>query len=411
MVIRRPQLAFVSLFLLPFAIVIPNRDGTFLFFLATLLAVMSCASILDKKHESPMDLRWLLILLPWPVWVIVNALFSGTFQHVLDIGKNLRSLSYLAPLLALLLLFSVPKHASRATIALPIATCLAGIIALVQKVYFGQERAFGGTHPILFADITLILICLSWVTRSYWNVTAQTRHSLITLTTLFGGIAIITSGSRGCWLALPVIGFLLLHYRLRDNRKQMAVAMGTMLILIPMLYFIPQVQQRVNTGIEQASNYFNGSDYNSSVAARFTVWELSIYEMIPSSPITGTGYQGFKSKLHTLAVSGKAHRKFTWISHAHNEILHVLTEQGIIGLSAFLIMYIGSYRMLIGNAQKSKDTQRLKLAVRLLFAGFIVYGLTDTMTGNLITHTFFCSMIAWLSLIIDQTKRFQRLNP
>ncbi|GAA5218382.1 hypothetical protein GCM10025776_27990 [Corallincola platygyrae] len=170
-----------------------------------------------------------------------------------------------------------------------------------------------------------------------------------------------------------------------------------MIAVTPTLYLVPQVKQRVDVAVTQASDFYAGKDFGSSVAARLNVWHITAQQMLPKAPWTGFGYQGFKPELKAMAKSGEINRRFNWISHPHNEVLHLWVEQGLVGLSLMLSIWVLAYRSIVRTARQNEHADSVILSLRFLVGGLAVYGLTDTMTGNLITHTFFAGMLVWIS--------------
>ncbi|GAA5218383.1 hypothetical protein GCM10025776_28000 [Corallincola platygyrae] len=158
------------------------------------------------------------------------------------------------------------------------------------------------------------------------------------------------------------------------------------------------VNQRINLAIVEIQRFFVEGHIHSSVGARLEVWRISLTELFPQAPWFGVGVHQFKPSLAKLAAEGRIDERFTWISHPHNEWLYVIVEQGVFGFVALASLYGGSYWVISKTLINHPSESELRLATRLLIIGMLTFGLTDVMTGNLITATFFCALLAWLQI-------------
>ena len=170
-------------------------------------------------------------------------------------------------------------------------------------------------------------------------------------TTVFCALCILLTWSRGAWLglALEVVLFLLLHSK---RSRKMLCLLPLMLLAIPLL----------------PSN-FRGRLYSiadlgeSSIRYRLLTWQ-GTWKMLICHPFgIGVGERAWRAVFPHFAVSGTAR-----VMHAHNILLQVAAELGVVGLLVFLL--------LIGKAIFCGVQQKNTAAV-LAVAGALVMGLFD----------------------------------
>ncbi len=170
-------------------------------------------------------------------------------------------------------------------------------------------------------------------------------------TTVFCALCILLTWSRGAWLglALEVILFLLLHSK--RSRKR--------LCLLPLLLFaIPLLPSNFRGRL-----YSIGDLGESSIRYRLLTWQ-GTWQMLGKHPFgIGVGERAWRTVFPRFAVSGTAR-----VMHAHNILLQVAAELGVVGLVVFLLLICKA----IFCGLKQKNTA----AVASLM-GVLVMGLFD----------------------------------
>ncbi|RCU51841.1 O-antigen ligase domain-containing protein [Corallincola holothuriorum] len=402
------RLSYCGLLLVPFIALIPDRNGTSL---TLLLILMSGAAWLQQGAPLPPLRQQKVvagILVAYATALGLNIFLVSEPTRIDPLHQSLRAGTYLAPiagLLTLLALANITLPWRRAYLAFPFAAIASGLMALFQRLVLSVHRAEGFTNAILFSDICVVLVAVALATRSLWAISERAARILFWSSTLLGICAIIMSGSRGSWLAIPVLGGLLIHGQLSARPKLYWRSMAGLIVSLPLTYLFPMVKLRVDLAIVEVSRYFHEAHIHSSVGARLEIWRISVFELFPQNPWFGVGIHQFKTALNTLAENRAIDPSFTWISHPHNEWLYVLVEQGLVGVFALLTLYGGSYFIMSHSLKNHDQRQPLLLAARCLYAGMLIFGMTDVMMGNLITATFFCGMMCWLSLCSNNLKR------
>lgn len=285
------------------------------------------------------------------------------------------------PALALLLLY--PPRLGWLWGGLAIGGMSAGTWALWQKIAHGVDRAAGHVplNAILFGNLSLLLgvMCLAGVG---WSLTRRRGIEWATflLCGASGGVlASLLSGSRGGWVALPLI-LLVLH---RGYGCDLPVRWNLGLpILVCILaagsYFVPSmgVQARVDQAVGGVVDYLAGADRLTSVSARVDMWRTAA-ELILERPLDGHGTGGYRLAIASSIDRGEIDPELGQFWHAHNDLLDAWAKRGLPGLMALVVLYVTPI-MIFGRRLRDANLARRSLAVAglMLPVAFIDFGMT-----------------------------------
>jgi len=187
------------------------------------------------------------------------------------------------------------------------------------------------------------------------------------------------------WLVLPA--FVVCNLGLLYNQTRGAwIACGLMYIVAAVLYFRRDIE--VTTiilvlGLVLGSFVFGNSYINgrwtldpshSSNIMRVRTW-TSTYQIWKDNPVFGSGYGTFKKLYQTTYISPKATDHEKKLTHAHNNWMMVLAEQGIFGEIFFWLCY-GSL-FLYGFKEYRKYRDPYSLMIAMIVAGTLIQGSTE----------------------------------
>ena len=175
------------------------------------------------------------------------------------------------------------------------------------------------------------------------------------------------------------------------DRRRFKVAMSIMTLVAIVVTF------QLSLGINRI--HFDKSIFKEhNIAYRFVLWSRAI-KYIDKSPVFGLGVGSFNDDFnfvttvfpHVLAVPKEKTRMFN-DQHAHNFILHLLAETGIVGLTLFLLLlysiYKRSRRLLMTDSTNAVVVG--KITILLLLYQFV---------GSMVANNFFApssSMLFWM---------------
>jgi len=181
-----------------------------------------------------------------------------------------------------------------------------------------------GQFFVLIFFITLNRLLEKIPTSTFKNILVS--DGLLFLTTLFSGLAVLLSMTRGVWIGV-FIGLLVPTFLYRKKLGMIFLGVTTSLFFL-IFFSWPKFHERVVLA-------FSSSSYDGE---RIWLW-MANWKMFLDHPFFGIGYGIYKWRLREyFDLMGAPAEQFE--SHAHNQYLHFLAGTGLLGLLCFLI-FIG----------------------------------------------------------------------
>ncbi|HET8790219.1 MAG TPA: O-antigen ligase family protein [Modicisalibacter sp.] len=257
-----------------------------------------------------------------------------------------------------------------------------GCLALWQNLT-GATRS-GGFDPldsILYGNFSLLtgLFCLAGLGWA-WRRMHRALWVIGLFTGALGGLmASALSGTRGGWVALPLV--LLVFYRgyLTGIAVRLRVAMlATFLLLVGGLYALPQtgVQARVEQAVRGMELYLAGEETRTSVGARLEMLRGASHLVI-ERPWLGWGNEGYQPAMRALGEAGVIGSWLGRFWHAHNDVMDAWAKRGLPGLLTLLALYLVPLWLFLPGLRDGDPARRaLAVAGVILPVAFISFGLT-----------------------------------
>ncbi len=348
--------------------------------LGALMLVLASPTLLIRPRPLGLTREDLAILSALGLYFAVAALSAW-----LD-GQGSRGLDkpsrFLLAIPALLLLIAYPPRLSWLWHGLAIGGMVTGGLAIWQKLIEGASRAGGFTQIIQYGNISLLLgmLCLAGLG---WAWTQPRRRAWLVwlgLGAVGGLLASLLSGSRGGWLAAPLM-LLVLYWaegRRLPRRLQWGVLAG-LLVVGGLGYAIPElgVQQRVHTAADNIVNYLSGENRETSVGLRFQMWSAA-GELLHQRPLFGWGEHGYREAVAEMAERGEIAPRVAEFGHAHNELIDAAAKRGVVGVIALLCLYLVPLVAFAGGLQATCPQRRaLAAAGALLPVAYLGFGATQ----------------------------------
>lgn len=220
-----------------------------------------------------------------------------------------------------------------------------------------ETRACGTfSNPIFFASVEVMLLPFA----AYCFLCAkEKKHRIMGLVCMIlsvGGIA--CSYSRGPYLALAAVFIVLLFYGGKKSVKLLGVgAVSGAAVLV----FASGTVKRILT-------LLNGTDI--SVNTRKDIWK-AIIESIIRKPVLGygTGFNNIRTILHEQYGIMQP--------HAHNILLEVWAENGMIGAAFFAAIFIVFFIEILKLYNKNGKAREYAVTLFASMTGFVLCGMTD----------------------------------
>ncbi|NWN81520.1 MAG: O-antigen ligase family protein [Halomonas sp.] len=226
---------------------------------------------------------------------------------------------------------------------------LTGIVtggwALWQHGMQGVSRADGHApmHAILYGNWSLLtgLCCLVGMA---WAASRPQRRCWLAwlLAGALGGLlASLLSGSRGGWISLPVVAWLLYrlwwcHWPVR--RRWRAGMLALALLALPVLLPQTGVQGRVAVAIAETRSYL-ADDARGSIGTRLEIYRGSL-SLVAERPLLGHGLADYREGLRQRVAQGTLIPSVARHWHAHNDLLDAWVRRGLPGLLIVVGLYL-----------------------------------------------------------------------
>lgn len=374
---------------------------------AILLLLGGLYSYCYLKPQQPRSDRLILVIfLLFSLEGIGNAFYHGA-DRAAYYDKALRFM--LAIPTYHFIRWAQPK-VSAAWAGLAVGGIFTACLAFYQKIIVGLERAEGYTHPIQFGNLSMLtaLLCtagLGWGVeqscqkrRKYWVI-------LLVLGAVGGIFGSLLSGSRGGWVGLPFVFFVLYrtYHQYFSKRLKIQAAIALALITIS-LFYTPQlgVKNRIDAAISDIHEYSQGNS-ETSVGARFEMWKGAI-QLVQQKPLLGWGQDNYHTAMTDLVEQNKADPVVTLFNHAHNEILDRSAKHGLIGLALLLAMYLVPMWHFAPYLQyPSLSVRATAAAGTLMPVAYIDFGLSQAFfSHNSGIMIYSIWLMAWTALLRNQ---------
>ena len=324
----------------------------------------------------------------WPLWPPVLAFSAATVLAALLSGHPLASLEASKGLLLVAALYVTadalrdPASAGRFLSGLTLAATVAAVVGLLQVgLCVGSvgpagaprwlahrcDRAHGFFSIYMTLAGVLSLVLLATLPRLLLGRRHLGRLAVPWLLMLWG---LIVTYTRGAWIGFTV-GVLATATVLRRSRWPLVA--GLLALVAAGLVAPHDLRHRFlsMTDPEEAG-----------VRERVYMWQSGL-AMWRERPLLGVGPGGVKREYSRYALP-EAFKKRT--GHVHNTPLQILVERGVLGLAAWLWIWVAFFRQGIGVLRRlPEDAARERaLVVGSLAAivGFLVGGLSEYNFGD-----------------------------
>lgn len=153
-------------------------------------------------------------------------------------------------------------------------------------------------------------------------------------------LPILLAGSRAAWLSFAIVLVVVAWRETRDARKFFLAIAALALAAAAVFAAAWHGSMRLDARIERSLLALNGTEsaVDEASAGRVRIWRTA-RAMIEAHPLTGVGARGFRYAYPHYAEPGDAFvddAGDTGASHAHQIVLEILSETGIVGLAFWL---------------------------------------------------------------------------
>jgi putative inorganic carbon (HCO3(-)) transporter len=342
------------------------------------------ARLIVRRHAD-----FVLSPLGWPILALLGVeLISALFAP-----QKLTGLRSLRAEWIVLLFFLVVSNVRRRQLIQRILDILVAVTALVclyaiwqhfagwdiyrdrplrsAGSFFEATGVFG--HHLTFGGFVMVVL-LTAGCLFFWGTEGR-RKALYGLASLTLGLALIFSYARSAWLGL--LGGVLAIGLLRGKKVLILGLIGILLLAGGAYLVLPSVRMQVG-GVR---DLFQDPMAKSS---RLQMWSATL-RIIRDHPLLGVGLGHVKTSLVAYGCD-------LGYSHVHNDLLNVATNAGLLGLAAFLWVWVTFLRLAAGchgMSEGDRFARSLAAAGFGLMIAFLVAGLfqcyyTDSEDGMIL---------------------------
>ncbi|MEL7613049.1 O-antigen ligase family protein [Vreelandella titanicae] len=382
------------------------------YWLGLVITIVWSITTTNERHgrhlfKKPMRLRdslFLALLLGVGIVEVVVGAWHSSLNKALPIAAT----AWLAAL-AFILVRAVPPRPSTWWVGLALSGLGAGGWAAWQKWVVGLTRATGHPplHSIFFGNLALLmgLLCLAglgWAwqqrsTRFFWV-------ALLLSGAMGGGLASALSGTRGGWLALPLVIWVFYYgYARRWRALWRWLALTAAIAVMIGVYTTPHsgVEKRVDKAVAEVHRYMEGADYGS-VGARLEMYRGAFW-LIYERPLVGYGHQGYLPAMQRLETQGVLSPELGNYWHAHNDLLDAWVRKGLPGLVIVVSLYLIPLWLFFPGLRAESATQRsYAVAGMLLPITFMGFGLSYSFFAYPAGVAVYASWLIFLWVLVSE---------
>lgn len=391
----------------------PSRIYHLMAFIGLLLWVAQRWIPLSANLTKPLRI-WLWIsmancgigLLAW----LVNGLSAEQAKWLGLQGKFL-----LLPLVIWLIASSFKKPQRLRYLLFTLFACgaiCAGLLGLdsryqILKLVEYQYRVGVAVNPIYYGDTALVMGLVSAIYAIFWA--SKKRYILCGIGIIALVLGLISSGlsiSRGGWLALPIFLCFLLYY-LIHHKYYMTSLLGTFVAVAIVSWVLIDtsnpIHQRIFEGKHNVEN-FDLHSSRTSAGYRLRMWHHAL-ELVKDKPILGHGPMSYV--FNDYNEKGEVTRYF---HHAHNGYLQALSTMGIVGLIAYLSLFLFPLGYFWRSWRKNQAPEAA-MSGMVLISSYLMFVLTDVIFYRSIGLLYFLLMVSLLIIFIERTKQANTSTP
>jgi O-antigen ligase len=380
------------------------------------LTVILIASLLDR-HVANNASNFLVLLLPVSIWyfkthtlsrneklfiitgfsvslyAVVNYFIHPITEHS---GPKLEVQAKYALIVAIYFLLHVSRLTIRKFLLMHGLLCIATTSCAVYWTVIYDYDLPVGIKYIPFGNLALLSGSLLLMA----SVVVQYRGLQVTLFLLFllGVYSSLASGTRGGWVAFPVMLIWVFCFFNNYIKKQIlyfGIATISLAIVGLLVTDAFQVRSTINEGLNNTYRYFNqpGSEV-SPIGLRLEMWKAGVLA-IKEHPLTGIGIGNTQQWYQSLISEQRVSPVLAQFKHFHNSYIDTLASKGVLG-AFFSLLFIG---FLFGDFVRQYRRCENKYAAAagiLVLLSYLQFSLTDSFFDLTVTICYFIVCISSL---------------
>jgi|GEM_PF-653286 len=354
-------------------------------FIITAYLLETVATRRFRFMKSPMDLPILAFVLA----TLISVIFA------VNIYPSLKSLKTFFPMTVFYLVFynlgDIKTLKKLMTLLLMVTTFVA-LYGIAQHFWGVEWFRLSGTRGYLqtldrtpnspirvpgtfsiymtFAGQLIMLLSLVWAFILFDRSSRNKIFLMISAVTLF--LALIWTYTRSAWLGFG-LALLVLGYW-KSRRLLLGLTAGTLACFVLISLVQPSVLKRA----ESIFSFEQNMD-------RIYIWKSSL-DMVKDYPITGIGQGNYNKLSREVYKKRYPFKQPPSHAHAHNNLIMIAVDRGILGLLAFIWLWIVIFKETWGTLRQLPPDRYYLRALTLgglaSFIAFFIQGFFENNFGD-----------------------------
>jgi O-antigen ligase len=187
--------------------------------------------------------------------------------------------------------------------------------------------------------------------------------------------SILLSTSRTAWFSIVLTASIMAIVVIRSKKTILLMFLVSALALVSAYQLVPIVHDRIDRISDDVAMFFVSSKKASSIGSRFHMWKASLM-MFQSRPFLGVGTGDYIHAMEEFRRLRLLPRYLLDYNQPHNMYLFTMATNGIVGLTALLLIFYRSLRFAVptvrsGDGEKLCAFLAMATAVHFMIAGFM----------------------------------------
>jgi O-antigen ligase len=321
------------------------------------------------------------------IWLFLALFCIGALTCIVN-GDSLRDLDissrFLLAIPIFLLLLKFPPRLRWLWAGVAVGGYSTAGVAIWQLYGLGWTDVDGLSNGVRYGAISTMLgiLCIAgllWTRRGTVTHVWAWRAAL-GLGALSAWYGSLMSGTRGAWIALPIVFILFClgtfsKHKLREGAALCAVVIVVMSTWIAATPTNP-IKAGYNNAVNDIDDYFQRGIVTGSIGGRFAVWDAAFIN-IPTKPMLGWGVREYREQLERQVADHTLDPYVLELAHTHNMYLETLVYKGVVGLLAILALFIVPFFYFYRRLRSANtDVRILAICGTSLLAVFAILGLS-----------------------------------
>lgn len=255
------------------------------------------------------------------------------------------------------------------------------VIALIQNLPRGGGSLHGAA--IIFGNLSMLFGVLCFIFSTYYF--RQKLFYIFLIMGLLGIMASLFSGTRGGWLVLITLPFVLIPFTSKQYRIKTVIALiGVALLLFIIVFFTENnIKNRLVAAYIEVYQMLSSGQFSAgSLGLRLELWRASFMAFL-SNPIFGIGVGEFYSFKLGLLELGKVPASITAFKHSHSEYFSILSSMGLLGIIFYTVFFVWLWRIFVKAARSEvKEVKCLGIAGVSTIVCYLDFSLSESFLSS-----------------------------